>query len=71
LGFVHNRKEAKWKSAVHVLHWMKREARQPKLYIYATIIGEVEEGGVGMPIPPKLTNVLDEFVTKCWMSCRK
>jgi hypothetical protein len=43
---------------------MKRETRWNGSQIYATIVGEVQEDGVGMPVPPELTDLLGDFVDK-------
>ena len=43
---------------------MKRETRWNGSHMYATIVGEVQEDGVGMPIPPKLNDLLGNFADK-------
>jgi hypothetical protein len=41
---------------------MKRETRRNGSQIYVAIVGEVQEDGVGMPIPSELTDLLGDFV---------
>jgi hypothetical protein len=40
---------------------MKRATRWNGSQIYATVVGEVQEDGVGMPVPPELTDLLGNF----------
>jgi hypothetical protein len=43
---------------------MKRETGQNGSQIYAAIVGKVQEDGVGMSVPPELTDLLGDFVDR-------
>jgi hypothetical protein len=44
---------------------MKRLTYHPNSHLYvATLIREVDKGGIGTPLPPTLVDVLDEFANK-------
>ena len=40
---------------------IKRAARHLESQLFVAIIGEVDEGGVGTPLLPSISNMLDEF----------
>jgi hypothetical protein len=42
----------------------KRVARHNGPHIYVEIVGEVQEDGVGTPVPPELTEFLGDFTNK-------
>lgn len=48
---------------------MKRAVRWNGSQIYATIVGEVQEDGVGTLVPPELTDLWVILQTECRMSC--
>jgi len=41
---------------------MKRETRWNGTQIYENFVGEVQDDGVGTPIPPQFTDLLSNFV---------
>jgi hypothetical protein len=63
---AHNKRKPNERCANWSALSMKRVAWCPESQLYVvTLIGEVDEGGVGMPISPTLANVLDEVCN--WM----
>jgi hypothetical protein len=43
---------------------MKRVTKCPESQIFVVVIGEMDEGGVGMPILPTLVDVLENFADR-------
>jgi hypothetical protein len=64
LGCAHNCKKASWEGAVGLYTEHEEGGQAPKITDVHTIIGEVDEDGVGMPIPSTLADVLRKFVDK-------
>jgi hypothetical protein len=63
-GCVHNHKEVWWKGETCVCIVYEESHKAEWLQIYATIVVEVQEDGVGTPILQEITDLLGDFADR-------
>jgi hypothetical protein len=67
---VHNARKSSGKVQLVFALSMKREARKNESQIYATVVGEFQGDGVGIPIPLNSTTCWVTLWIECQISCQ-